>query len=61
DGTARRLGISKWDARNQYLAYHEGRAGYARGSYRAKGWLVGVADGVQRRAEMYHTQLRSCR
>ena len=36
--TTVRLGIPKTDARNQYLAYHEGRAGYARGSYKAKSW-----------------------
>ncbi|WBU61069.1 lytic transglycosylase [Paracoccus albus] len=61
DGSSKRLGISKWDARSQYLAYHEGRAGFARGSYRSKGWLITVAANVQRRAEMYHGQLNSCR
>ena len=30
------LGISQSDASNQYLAYHEGRTGFARGSYRSK-------------------------
>lgn len=54
------LGISKFDARNQYLAYHEGRAGYARGSYRAKSWLVRVSDEVAARASIYQTQLASC-
>ncbi|HMQ41400.1 MAG TPA: lytic transglycosylase [Paracoccus sp. (in: a-proteobacteria)] len=61
DGTSKALGISKWDARGQYLAYHEGRGGYARGSYRSKSWLMSVASSVQGRAEMYHAQLRSCR
>ena len=61
DGSTKRLGISKWDARAQYLAYHEGRSGYARGSYRSKGWLVAVSSGVQQRAEMYHAQLSACR
>ncbi len=54
------LGISKWDARNQYLAYHEGRAGYARGSYNAKPWLLTVADRVATRSEMYRAQLQAC-
>ncbi|WP_415919249.1 lytic transglycosylase [Tateyamaria sp. SN6-1] len=58
--TERRLGISKTDARNQYLAYHEGRSGYARGSYRAKSWLVRVAGEVDQRSVMYARQLRSC-
>lgn len=61
DGSTRRLGISKWDASGQYLAYHEGRSGFARGSYRSKGWLVGVAANVQARAQMYHAQLSACR
>lgn len=58
--TEQRLGIPKTDARNQYLAYHEGRTGYSRGSYRAKGWLVNVAGDVASRAVIYDAQLRSC-
>ncbi|MFV0292764.1 MAG: lytic transglycosylase [Paracoccus sp. (in: a-proteobacteria)] len=61
DQSTRILGISKWNARAQYLAYHEGRSGYRRGSYRSKGWLMNVANRVQSRAEMYHTQLNTCR
>ena len=61
DKTTRLLGIPKTDARNQYLAYHEGRAGYARGSYRSKAWLLRVADQVQTRAVMYDVQLTACR
>ncbi|MFV0411387.1 MAG: transglycosylase SLT domain-containing protein [Paracoccus sp. (in: a-proteobacteria)] len=60
-GTTQKLGISKWDARGQYLAYHEGRGGYARGTHRSKSWLLRVASRVQSRAEMYHAQLRGCR
>lgn len=58
--TERRNGISKSDARNQYLAYHEGHGGYARGSYTRKSWLVRVAGNVQDRAYMYDRQLRAC-
>jgi hypothetical protein len=54
------LGIPKSDARNQYLAYHEGRSGFARGSYNAKPWLLDVADNVGRRAERYRVQLQTC-
>jgi len=60
DETTRRLGIPKTDAKNQYLAYHEGRTGYARGSYREKAWLMRVADEVASRAVTYDIQLRSC-
>lgn len=55
-----RLGIPLGDARNQYLAYHEGRTGFANGSYNAKAWLVEVAGKVQNRAELYDAQLRAC-
>jgi len=58
--TRERNGIALTDARNQYLAYHEGHTGYARGSYNAKPWLVAVADRVAARAEIYRVQLLSC-
>jgi len=61
DRTEKANGIAKHDARNQYLAYHEGHTGYARGSWRNKSWLVRVADSVADRAAMYDRQLRSCR
>jgi hypothetical protein len=56
----RRLGIPRTDARNQYLAYHEGRTGYANGSYNAKAWLIEVANKVAARADRYAAQLQSC-
>jgi hypothetical protein len=56
-----RLGIAKWDARNQYLAYHDGHTGYARGSYKSKGWLLRVSQRVADRAAMYQRQLAVCR
>ncbi|MFK7939736.1 MAG: lytic transglycosylase [Roseovarius sp.] len=61
DGSRDRLGISMSDARNQYLAYHEGRSGFARGSYNSKPWLVNVASKVEARSKMYQGQLRRCR
>lgn len=59
--SSRSLGISKSDAGNQYLAYHEGRSGFANGSYNAKGWLVSIAQQVGSRAVKYRNQLASCR
>jgi hypothetical protein len=56
-----RNGIALTDTRNQYLAYHEGHAGFSRGSYRSKSWLVRVADEVAVRGETYKAQLRNCR
>ena len=60
DQTTKRLGISRGDARNQYLAYHEGRTGYRRGSYNNKPWLIDVSGRVARRAVRYEDQLRAC-
>ena len=59
--TQRRNGIPLYDARNQYLAYHEGHTGYARGSYNSKAWLVGVASKVEARSMMYRDQIGACR
>lgn len=58
--TRERNGIALTDARNLYLAYHEGHAGFRRGSYNSKPWLIGVADRVASRAAMYDQQLRAC-
>lgn len=60
-GTQKSLGISMSDARNQYLAYHEGRTGYSRGSYKRKSWLMRVSGDVEARAYMYERQLQGCR
>ena len=61
DESSRSLGISKADAEAQYLAYHEGRSGFARQSYLGKPWLVEVAARVGARSEMYREQLAYCR
>ncbi|OWU85523.1 lytic transglycosylase [Oceanicola sp. 22II-s10i] len=55
-----RLGIPINDVRNQYLAYHDGPTGYARGTYKGKPWLLAVADRMEARAITYGLQLRSC-
>jgi hypothetical protein len=61
DESARSLGISKDDAEAQYLAYHEGRTGYANQSYLGKPWLVEVAAAVGARSATYRDQLQYCR
>ena len=55
-----RLGISLHDTRNQYLAYHEGRTGYSRGSYNGKPWLLRIAGEVHSRSQNYGVQLAQC-
>ncbi|MGR3501920.1 transglycosylase SLT domain-containing protein [Pseudaestuariivita sp.] len=59
--TRDRLGIPMSDARRQYLAYHDGHTGYARGSYRRKPWLMRIAGEVGDRSVMYQQQLQTCR
>lgn len=59
-GSNQRVGIAMDDAYNQYLAYHEGRAGFSRGTYRQKDWLVNVAQQVRSRAAQYEDQLQYC-
>jgi len=58
--TSQKLGISRTDVRDQYLAYHEGWAGYHSGSYWHKPWLIEVAGRVSSRAVTYRDQLRTC-
>ena len=54
------LGLAMGDTRNQYLAYHDGRTGFRRGTWKRKSWLVRIAGEVDARAAMYGAQLRSC-
>ena len=58
--TVRETGVPLHDTRNQYLAYHDGRTGYLRGTWRRKPWLIRIAGEVANRAVTYESQLRSC-
>jgi len=59
--TVEETGVAINDTRNQYLAYHDGRTGFKRGTYRSKPWLVRISNEVAARAVTYDAQLRSCR
>ena len=59
--TREETGIALNDTRNQYLAYHEGRTGFLRGTYRSKSWLVRISGEVASRSVMYEQQLQRCR
>ncbi|MFT6674991.1 MAG: hypothetical protein ACJAVM_001177 [Sulfitobacter sp.] len=59
--TQERNGVDLSDARNQYLAYHEGHSGFARSTYNGKAWLVAVAGKVDARSLMYRDQIATCR
>ena len=56
-----RNNIALSDARNLYLAYHEGHTGFNRGSYGNKPWLLDAAAAVQANAERYQLQYDNCR
>lgn len=56
-----KLGIAKGDARNQYLAYHEGQGGYRQKTYLKKKWLLNTADNVANKAKRFKAQLERCR
>lgn len=58
--SAKRLRISKWDAKKQYLAYHEGHGGYEKRTYRKKRWLLKAAAKVEANAARYRNQLAGC-
>lgn len=58
--TRERNGVALTDARNQYLAYHEGHTGFRKGSFNRKAWLVAVSGKVATRSEMYRQQIASC-
>ena len=59
--THKQLGVPLTNARALYLAYHEGRGGYKKGSYRTKPWLLSVADKVQRQSDRYKIQYEGCK
>jgi hypothetical protein len=58
--TVAETGVPLHDTRNQYLAYHDGRSGYRRGTWRSKPWLIRIAGEVAQRANTYDAQLRAC-
>lgn len=58
--SSKTLGISKKDAYNQYLAYHEGHKGWKKKSYKSKKWLMEAAKNVEINTNQYNTQLKKC-
>ncbi len=55
-----KAGISRHNAYQLYLAYHEGIGGYQRKTYLNKAWLIQVAKKVEVKAQIYQAQLRNC-
>jgi hypothetical protein len=61
DRIHRELGISRWDPKHLYIAYHEGIGGYRRGHWHGNRQLLRVAAAVDHRAREYGAQLRRCK
>ncbi|WP_071664790.1 transglycosylase SLT domain-containing protein [Francisella frigiditurris] len=55
-----KTGISKTDAYNLYLAYHEGIGGYKKGSHRNNSFLLNYAKKTADVASKYSVQLKNC-
>lgn len=53
--------VAPTDAYNLYLNYHEGTAGFRRGTYKKKKWLPRAALKVQRRSDNYRAQYAGCK
>jgi hypothetical protein len=60
DKSREKLGFSGLDAREHYLAYHQGHGGYRAGRWRRIGWLKKAAGDVEARARRYDEQLFDC-
>jgi len=58
DKTENLLKISKKDAFRQYLAYHEGWAGYK--NYKKNQKVIGLAKKVEKQSKKYKLQLQKC-
>lgn len=56
----RKYGIPKTDPFAFYLAYHEGHAGYVRGSYKRNAKLLATASRVANLSRQYQRQLDAC-
>lgn len=60
DRAHRQLSIPRDDARNLYIAYHDGLTGYKNGHWRKNTWLKGAADRVVATSGRFRTQLARC-
>lgn len=61
NGSNKSIGISKWDAYSQYLAYHDGRGGFKRKTYAKNPTLMSIARKVETTSKNYGWQLKKCR
>lgn len=60
DKSREKLGFAGLDAREHYLAYHQGHGGYRARRWQRIGWLKKAASAVDARARRYDNQLFEC-
>lgn len=58
--STRAAGIAIGDARAQYLAYHQGPAGYRQGAWRSNRSLINLAARVEAETNLFARQLSTC-
>lgn len=58
--TRQMIGIDMNDAFSQYIAYHQGHAGYRSGRWKGNDWLRQAAGKVASQAARYRVQLSNC-
>ena len=58
--THEKLKISRSNVYHQYLAYHQGHAGYASGRYKSSDALKAVASRTAENAQLFKQQLAKC-
>ena len=61
DRTKKKLGINKNNAYLNYLAYHQGHAGFKTGAYKNKKGLLAAAQKTARNKKVFDSQLKNCR
>jgi hypothetical protein len=60
DKSNKLLGISRNNAYLQYLAYHQGQAGFKTGAYKTKSGLLKVAKKTADTKKIFDRQLKKC-
>ena len=58
--THKKLKISKSNVYRQYLAYHQGHAGYRSGRYKSSEAIMAVAKRTSKTASIFEKQLKNC-
>jgi|TARA_B100000959_G_scaffold285318_1_gene359701 hypothetical protein len=55
------LQLSKWSEFDDYLTYHEDRAGCEKINFNKKPWLKDAAKKIKKKTSIDHRQLKGCK